>query len=300
MSNELTILRFYGATSAEVPPVSPEALNRITDGLIDVATTAAHRLAFDVERVGLHFAVAPRKGSLEIVLVQTVEILGAPRSPLGAELLDRLGDLAGVGAFIWTVVFGGRGILELVRGGLPETAAPTDDLEVLRIRVRDHIYQSNEIKKAARQLLDTAILPRVTRTEIEVFDEPAVVLFASDDRTQPTLLARSRRPGPNRIAGQGIKHVAYLGGPVIRAIHKNQSVKVFLGSGTSTPRTVGHNLVIVWASEAPLPKKGAWMEAKAEELPDDALKKLVFEDSIPFEFEEAEGVLLVTRTALWR
>lgn len=300
MSNELTILRFYGATPDAVPRVSPRALNQITDGLIELATQAARRLTFEVELIELHFAVAPRKGSLEIVLVQTVEVAGGTGSTFGTLLFERCGDLAGIGAFIWTVVFGGQGVLDLVRVAKSEPSKSDGALDELRVRVRDHISQSNEIKKAARQLLDAAILPKVSRVEIEVFDEPPVVLFAADDRTQPTLLARSRRPGPNRVAGQGIRYVAYMGGPVVRAIHKGQSVKVFLGVGTSQPQTAGHRLVVLWASQAALPKQGARVEVKAEALSDDAVKKLVFEESIPFEFEEAEDVLLVTATPLWR
>lgn len=136
---------------------------------------------------------------------------------------------------------------------------------------------------------------------MEVLDEPAVVLFGSDNRYQPQLLARKRRPTPIPAAARGIKAVTFSGGKIIAAEFKGERVSIFVGQGASEFKgdPSGQAFVIVWASKAAIPHLNSWIEVKAEPLQGDRLNEILILDPVPFEFEQTEGVVVVNSVPVW-
>lgn len=300
MSNELTILRFRDELETDVPAISPGQLFTITESLTDVLAKAAQTLSFTEVRTELHFVTAPRRGSLEIVLQQTVEVASLHGDKLGTEIRDALTDAAAIGSFLWVVLFGGRGVVDLVRAGEAVPQQETSEyLDQLRERTAAHLAKSREVKQAAQRLLDAAVVKTARRVEVEVLDEPAVLLFTSEDRRQTSLLARGRRSGPNNVAAQGVKQVSYQGGPIIAGRLAQKDVRVFLGLAITTPGLGGHRVVIVWGSQAEIPPVGTFVDVKGDAVAGEDLKRLEIRESIPFDFEDAEGVYFVKAASTW-
>ncbi|RZI59835.1 MAG: hypothetical protein EOP94_02425 [Zymomonas sp.] len=301
MKNELTILRFHGTELAMIPPVSPGTVFAISECLRDLLAKAAQTLGFSEVRTELIFATSPRRGSLEIVFVHVAEVSALTSSGGGvaSELTSKLVDAASIGSFLWVVLFGGRGVVDWVRSSRNPGHDPIPTAENdLRAQAVDLLARGVEIREAAQKLLDAAIVRTARQVEIEVTDEPPVLLFAADDRRQSTLLARAKREGHNP-ANAGVKAIVRVGGQVVEASFGGERVSVFVGTGAGPTFPSGERLVIVWASKAALPTPGASVEVKSEALNGDALKRVEFEEAIPFEFEDAQGVLLVKSASTW-
>lgn len=301
MSNELTILRFH-AREGGIPPVSPGSVALICDNLAALFSDACRSSGWNGSTARFEYFVAPRKGSLEIVFRHILEMVESA-STFTNEDWDTFGNAAGVGSLFWVALFGGNGVVDLFRTDLKSPPRPSSvgkGVE-LRLQLTEKLLRDREAQKHIRGLLDSCILPGVSRVEIEVLDEPPVLLFGSEDRLQPRLLARGRQRTPHLAAAQGIKGLASKGGPVIAGKYKEKPVRIFLGSGSRDTSGVGGSdtFVILWGSSADVPRPGGWVEVKAEPVDDQSLERLTLDEAVPFEFEEAEGVLFVSAVSVW-
>ena len=306
MTNELTILRFHGRDGG-IPPVSPESVASILHNATDLFEYACRSSGLADSSARFEYFVAPRQGSLELVFRHVLDMVDAS-SGGSREGWETLGNVATVGGVIWVALFGGKGVVDLFRQGtkpeqvavaLPESKQASAVTEV-RIKFTERLMVDRQAQQIVRALLDSCILPGVSRVEIEVLDERPVLLFGSDDRLQPQLLARGRRPGPNDLAARGIKEVSAKGTLVVRGSFKGKPVRIFLGLGATGPTGVGsETFVIVWASAAPIPPIGGWVEVRAEPLNAETLKSLKLDEGVPHEFEEAEGIVMVTAVSVW-
>lgn len=278
MLNDATLLTLTFQDDAP-DVITPEQLTGIVKRLESIFRTAY--VSFGECDVTLLLVASPQSGSLRFFLKPRFKKL-PDKARLASHLRRRPDDqtlvglaaYAGIGAFLWMVVFGGRGIADFFQHAPEQEPSQLADEELKRA-TRDLLISQkelrNEIRKEFLALASAAQVARAVQIEIQLPDEPAVVLYCRDGtrklpRNQPIVLKQIFPSEPFYASVTTIKE------PMIGILHGEAQYLGIPGfvrnysNGTDRLRNVP--VLFVWPVGKPTPKFKDHAKAELRSLRD--------------------------------
>lgn len=265
MINDTTSLRFYMQPNVQ-REVEVTHLAVTCDSLAAVATTATRTLGLGgpsgPRSCKLYIVADPRPGCIEFILrpelaieldltVQTVSsVLNVAPDESWREVLS---DYASMGAFLWAALFGGKGLLDrrLAAREDPEALIAGGEL---RMALSETAARKPEVLQAMAQLVANVQGFGYQRIEIQVRDDPSVVIAASGERRQRGLIGSvAAKANPPVVSGPTLVTAA-VGEPAVQVLYDQVVRTAFVGS------VGGTSAVIVWGSTRPLPSGPIYAE----------------------------------------
>lgn len=193
MLNDTTIVRFH-FSPGQAEQLRPDILGRITNALENLATAVIRQ--FEPVDVQLYLVASPQRGSIEfhfkvdIKFRHSVDEIAGKIAGHDKSVLGTLSDFATIATLLWCVVFGGEGIVDLMRERPPtEPKSSTDDAKNLQKRIalehRDALDGSS-----FDTLIDAGLQSGAVRIEVQLPDEPPVVVFDRPSRQASSVIGR--------------------------------------------------------------------------------------------------------------
>lgn len=295
--NEVTLLRFSNEDDAALPQVSPGQLAQLCEHLSGIYNLAGSLIGVRT-KLTWRFALPPRKGSLEFVLIHVLDDAvvsnvtqiarrALKMSPEAALLLNNVG----LASLIYTIIFGGRGLVDLfVRNEDPVLEDSTPE-KALKLHIVQSALAKPEIVRHLKQLVVQAAATGAATVEIVVPDEPVVAILSQSIRKTPSVLVKvAKRTSTGPVPEQ----INSARPPLVRARYGNKDATMFLaGVGRA------HNglSVIVWQSAQTPPLNKPPVNVKATYLSAEDVLSLEPLGPLPLDFADATGVVLVTGAA---
>ncbi|MDZ4111710.1 MAG: hypothetical protein U1E18_19225 [Brevundimonas sp.] len=297
-SNELTLLRFHGPSPGEIPAISPKQLDAVLTAIEQVYVQVGAVHGFNGSKISWTFALPPRRGCLEFVLAHALRVAAAGTHRIASGLSQEALTLGvDVATLLYTVIFGGRGLVDLYSRGVdqlpepPQSTAPP--LDRLKVTVSAAVLKHKTAPKVLKDLITVCAATGASKVEIVVPDEEPVVIYSTDERRAPSALIRVvNRRGPEAE----IRQVASATGPFITGTFKGKPATVFLAKTNMG----GPGIVVIWASAQPPPLDGKTRDVQGRSATPQDLLDLHVDDALPLSFEDAAaGVVIVTAAALY-
>ena len=295
-TNELTLLRFYGSSEGQIPPMTAEQLAGVCKGLETVfqqvsASSGGYRTS-----LAFKFALPPRKGCLEFVFEHLVTLLAATPTrppPLDAQAAGLAIDVA---TLFYMATFGSHSVMDLFSRGvtpdIPDTPK-TPTVEYLRLQVTAMALAQPNVVKALRALVSTAAATGASRVEIVIPDEQPVTIYSTEERKGAGALMKI--VNADQLAESTITSVQGAKGPFLTGKMGDKEVTTFLAQ----PWSGGPPVVVVWHSQHPVPRDGRSVDVKCRKATREDLLALRLDEPMPVTFEEAYGVIVVTAAAVY-
>lgn len=254
-----TTLRFHRDDVAR-PRMTPQSLANLTAAMKRLAEVVTLDLTGQQASVEMFIVADPAEGSLQIVLEPTIYVNGDAVLQLkDYALAAGATALASVPVFdfIWKVVFGGRGLIDLLRGTAgTQSAAP--DQPSLQINIEETakgLVKSGVAKSDVIGVLEVARTFDMDRIEVTVHGDRSVIIFDRHKRTSIGSLGRyaNKPPEPLPAGLIGISRdlttdvEVKVGGMVLKAFIGvvNGQKLLCIWAATGTPPWVSEMQVIV-------------------------------------------------------
>lgn len=266
ISNDLIHLRFYGEAD-DPPPIAVATLLTTASHLEQLVNTVAQVIAVKVKRNVLMIVAPPRRGCLEILFqpdfsVDTSGIRALANHAAGFGVdTSVLAEAAGIASFFWMTVFGGRGVIDLFRG---QSTEPADDpFTMARIDLSTRALKQREVVDHVKRLLTTCAKSGFRRVEIQVRDEPVVVLF-DRARAEP-VVGRSWLETNGAFVSLEADELKLTqkSGDVLDVHYDGQGYKAFIANADGQPP-----IFVVWGSVRPVPGVGRSVRVVGRQIQD--------------------------------
>jgi len=253
-------LRFY--SDATLSPLIPiDLLAVVSREIMNLISNLSHWEILDLKAKGrLMLAAPPRQGCLEILVVPEITSAGFA-VPMGAAsdltqlVYEGIKENIEVAAFLWTLAFGGRGVVEAWNrktSKVPQAIeTPTPDRRSeIELILSHKAVTSQAVVESLRRLIDAASATGADRVTIQIPDNPEIDIYSKTSRRRRGLIAQH--------AKLGVPTAQHL---QIHALHRENSpeIEVVLGSTRHLGFTaqLDHKRVfIVWMSKKTPPLYG--------------------------------------------
>lgn len=293
-SNEFTYLRFYSHRDGDIPPISPEQLSHLCHTLSELY----QMVCATVGRGGSltwTFALPPRRGCLEIVLIHRPE--AEPSQLLKPALVEAEPDYA---RLLYRAIFGKGGAIDrFMSGGSPTEVAPTlgeiQSMDEMKEFLAQHLRSNDITERHVRSVISTAAQLPAFRVEMLVPDEEALALSSIGDNRLGALVSLLRRTPPLF----GLRTLTMAPGPRIGGRIGEREI-TFLIATTQYGQGAPTRLVVLWSPKGDIPPSGASVDVRAAPVGADTLVDVRIDQHPPEVFEGCDGLIQVLSVAEWR
>lgn len=301
MTNQPIFLTFKGTDEALIPPLRPQIVADICNGLEAAYREAGKILADDDGyQLTLFLLGSPTIGSSRFKLEARFKTPDEPKPGMLKSVFDAgstAGGWAGVAALLWLVLFGENGMLDMSRRG--SDAPPESSFDVA---AREPIHRP-EMKPVIAKILDAAAKSGASRVELESDAGIIVVLYDQGRRTSAGLLAREGLRLDPLFSGAVQGSLQRSSAEILRGYWEapNQPVTVFtaLAERASTHDPARRSVVVIWLSKRAPPADGEAVEFRGQVITEERLASLKLTDDVPIAFEKPELIILVTQATVW-
>lgn len=300
MINDPVILRFH-FDEGQKAEILPRALATLCAGIESfVMETVAQHTKASV-RFSMYFVAAPREGCLEFFFrvegrgdLSNEELLALVARASRPNLLTTTANAATIVMALWAMVLGGKSLVDMIHP--PEKRADTQIACVERETWAAQFAHTETTEKRFAILTNLAIETGTRRVEIQLPDEPSVLIFDASERTHQGIIGRRQRS--RTLPHPKIEDVFRRDAREVTVEYRGKRYRAFLGGAdVEQPSGGSHtsvSAVILWGSNYPLPQVNEVVKVMATVVNDSTAITPI--DAVPTDFDTADWVIFVNQS----